>query len=493
MLSAEARAGLVQELAAIVGREQVHDGPGQLIAYSLDGTFQQYPPDVAVTPGSTEEVAGVVRVAARLGVPLIPRGTGSGLAGGTVPLTGGIVLSLARLTRIKEIDRVNTCAVVEAGVVTARLQAAVERVGLFYPPDPASLNQSTIGGNVATNAGGPRCLKYGVTKDYVIGMTVVLADGRVLRLGGKLIKNATGYQLMQLFVGSEGTLGVVTEVTLRLIPLPRVRSTAAAVFDSLDGATSAVADVLGGGILPVTCELIDRTCINLVEDYLGLGLPREAEAMLLLEQDGSDEAAVQAEVERMADICRSAGARSVQVARSAAERSGLWQARRAVSAALGRQAPNKLGEDIVVPRSELPRFVRRVAEISAAVGLPIPVFGHAGDGNLHPNILFDRHRPGELARVERAAALIFAAALELGGTLTGEHGVGALKREFLVDDLGADAVDVMRALKAALDPRDLLNPGKMFPQHARPAAEAPPGHPGFLTDLPTLDGLRGEW
>lgn len=479
---------LRRDLPGVVGPAQVHARPSELIAYSLDGTFQQFPPDVAVTPANTDEVAAVVRLAGQYGVPIIPRGSGSGLAGGTVPLTGGIVLSLARLTAIREIDRVNTCATVEAGVVTARLQQAVEALGLFYPPDPASLNQSSIGGNVATNAGGPRCLKYGVTKDYVIGLTVVLADGRTLRLGGKLIKNATGYQLMQLFVGSEGTLGIVTEVTLRLIPLPRTRSTALAIFDSLEGATRAVAAVLGGGILPVTLELIDHTCINLVEDFLGLGLPREAEALLLLEQDGSDDGAVQREVARMADLCREAGARSVSVAANERERNGLWQARRSVSAALGRRAPNKLGEDIAVPRSELPRFVRRVAEISAEVDLPIPVFGHAGDGNLHPNILFDRRESGVLARVERAAALLFEAAIALGGTLTGEHGVGALKREFLVDDLGQDVVDTMALIKRALDPNGLLNPGKKFPQHPHT-----PGHPGFLTSLPTLEGTRGDW
>ncbi len=481
-LSARVSPAVLDELTRIVGCEQVHVGPAERIAYSFDATFPQDVPDVAVTPGSTEEVAAVLRLAARERIPVHTRGAGTSLAGGAVPVGGGIVLSLARMNRIQEIDPADGVAVVDSGVVTAELQRAVERLGLFYPPDPASLNQCTIGGNVACNAGGPRCLKYGVTKDYVLGLTVVLADGRVLRLGGRTMKNATGYQLVHLFVGSEGTLGVITEVILRLVPLPRHRSTAAVSFPTLEAASAAVTAVLSAGILPATLELMDRTTINAVEEYLAMGLPREAEALLVVEQDGNDARAAQEEVRRMAAICREHGATRVDVATSPEEREGLWRARRAVSAALGRVRPNKLGEDIVVPRSQIPAMVRRIADISARHGLPIAVFGHAGDGNLHPNILFDRRLPGELERVERAAAEIFAAALELGGTLSGEHGIGALKREFLPDALGAETVAVMRALKQALDPLSILNPHKLFPERSGTA------HVDFLRSLPMLEG-----
>lgn len=475
-------AAVLRELEQIVGREQVHGGPAQRVAYSFDATFPQDVPDVALTPGSTEEVAAILRLASRERISVHPRGAGSSLSGGAVPVGGGIALSMARMNRIIAIDPADTVAIVEPGVVTGDLQKAVEKIGLFYPPDPASLNQSTLGGNIACNAGGPRCLKYGVTKDYVLGMTVVLIDGRVLRLGGRTIKNVSGYQLAQLFVGSEGSLGVVTEIILRLVPLPRYRSTAAAYFATLDAASETVTALMSSGILPATLEMMDRTTINVVEDHLALGLPRTAEALLLLEQDGNDEASVRAEVERMATLCRELGATDVQVARTAAERDGLWRARRAVSGALGRVRPNKLGEDIVVPRSQIPAMVRRIEQIAKQHDLPIAVFGHAGDGNLHPNILFDRRIDGELARVERAAADIFTAALDLGGALSGEHGIGSLKREFLVDDLGQDVVDVMRTLKAALDPHGLLNPHKIFPE---PGGGA---HDDFLRALPTLEG-----
>jgi glycolate oxidase len=305
----------------------------------------------------------------------------------------------------------------------------------------------------------------------------------VLHLGGKLMKNVTGYQLGQLFIGSEGSLGIITELILRLLPLPRQRSTSAAYFPSLDGAAEAVTAVMAAGILPATLEMMDQTTINAVEDYLHIGLPRSAEAMLILEQDGNDAASTLAEVERMGEICRTCGAIDVKIASDSAARARLWQARRAVSGALGRVRPSKLGEDIVVPRSEIPEMIRRIEAISKDVGLPIAVFGHAGDGNLHPNILFDRLQPGDLERVERAAAAIFRNALQLGGTLSGEHGIGTLKREFLEEDLGADVVAIMQAIKNVLDPVGLLNPHKIFPESGGKAPE------GFLRTLPALEGL----
>ena len=471
---------VVAELKRLVTPGYVHDAPSEILSYSFDGTFQQRRPDLVISPASTDQVAAIVRVAAREKIPIIARGASSGLAGGTIPEAGGLIINLARMDRIVEIDTANVCVVAQAGVVTMQLQQAVEAVGLFYPPDPASSRQSTIGGNVATNAGGPRCLKYGVTRDYVIGLTVVLASGEIVRLGGKFTKNATGYGLMQLIVGSEGTLGIVTEVILKLAPRPRARVTALAIFDDLAAASQSVSRIMASGILPATLELMDGTTINVVEDFLHAGLPRQAKALLLLEQDGADETPARADVEAMAEVCRSLGASRVDVATSAAERDTLWAARRAVSAALGRLRPNKLGEDVVVPKSEIPAMIAEVGQIAERYGLPIPVFGHAGDGNLHPNILFDLRDAGEVERVEFAARDIFRAAIRLGGTLSGEHGVGTLKREFLAEAHGALAVSLARRVKEAFDPDGLLNPGKVFPTGR--------GIDGFLRDLPTLSG-----
>ncbi|HLI29313.1 MAG TPA: FAD-linked oxidase C-terminal domain-containing protein [Chloroflexota bacterium] len=471
-----------RELRAIVGPAYVHDGPAELIAYSYDGTFQQQRPDVAVSPRTTEEVAQILALAHAHAIPVVPRGAASGLAGGVIPLAGGIVLNLARMNRILDLSPEDGVAVVEAGVITAQLQAAAEARGLFYPPDPASLNQSSLGGNVATNAGGPRCLKYGATRDYVRGLTVVLADGRVLRPGGRVLKQSTGYQLTQLFVGSEGTLGVVTEIILRLLPLPRERATARLAFASLDAAAETVTTLLTAGLLPTAIELLDRTTISLVADYLPDRPPPPTDALLIVECDGTERAAVAAEIGRVAELARHSGALEVRVATAPAERAALWEARRAISPALGRLRPNKLGEDIVVPRSQIPAMVRRITAISAEVGLPIPVFGHAGDGNLHPNILFDRRVPGELERVERAAGAIFEAAIALGGTLSGEHGIGSLKREFMAARLAPEELWAMRALKQALDPKGILNPGKLFPTR-------PDDRTGWLAALPTLDGV----
>ena len=473
----------LNQLRAIVGPQNVHSAPAELIAYSYDGTHPQHPPEVAVTPATTEEVAAVMRFAYQEGIPIIGRGGGTSLSGGAIPLTGGLVLALTRMNRILEIDHVNTCAVVEAGVINGEFQARVESEGLFYPPDPSSLAQCTLGGNVACCAGGPRCLKYGVTKDYVLGLTVVLANGEVLEWGGKLFKNVTGYNLAQLFIGSEGTLGVVTRIILRLLPLPKVRSTAVAFFPRLDDAAASVVGVMAEGILPATLEIMDQATISVVEQYLHLGLPTDVEALLLLEQDGNDGGAVEREVAAMAEVCRKHGASEVRVAKDAAERNDLWRARRSISGALGRYRPSKLGEDIVVPRGQVPAMVRRIKEIGQEYGLSIPVFGHAGDGNLHPNILFDMRVPGELERVQGAAAAIFRAALSLGGTLTGEHGVGSLKKEFLEEAVGPVSLQIMRDIKSALDPKGLLNPGKMFPTPGGSALES------FLTALPTLEGL----
>ncbi|MGQ9586192.1 MAG: FAD-binding oxidoreductase [Anaerolineae bacterium] len=454
---------ILKELEQIVGKKHVLTSLEDLIAYSYDSTFAECRPEAVASPASTEEVSAVMQVAHAHRIPVVPRGMGSGLAAGSVPFAGGLVLNLTRLNRILEIDEANMVGVAEAGVVTADFQAEVETRGLFYPPDPSSINHSTLGGNAACDAGGPRCLKYGVTSDYVLGLRVVLADGRVLRCGGKAIKNVTGYNLTQLFIGSEGTLGVITELTLRLIAKPVAVRTATAVFPRLEDASNTVNRILTGGIVPATLELMDNTTIRTIEAYLHMGLPTEAEAILILEADGTDLGTVEREIEAIARICREQGASEVRVAANEAERAELWRARRSVGPSLARVRPNKLGEDISVPRSAIPEAVRRIRAISQKYNLPIAVFGHAGDGNLHPNILFDKRDPEEWERVEQATREIFATALGLGGTLTGEHGVGVLKQPFLKDDLGPVAIEVMKRIKTALDPLGILNPGKIFP------------------------------
>lgn len=455
---------LYRDLSGVLPADRILRTPEDLHCYSYDGTGLDERPAMVVSPRSTAEVVDLVRYAHRQRVPIVARGAGSGLSGGSIPTGDAIVLNLALMNRIVEIDRANLVAVVQPGVVTATLQAEVERQGLFYPPDPASLKQSTLGGNVAECAGGPRCLKYGVTKDYVLGLEVVLADGQVIRTGGKSVKNVTGYNLTQLFVGSEGTLGVITEIILRLIPLPPTKRTALAVFPRLDDASAAVSAIFNRGILPATIEMMDNTTIRTVEDLLHLGLPVDAEAILLIEADG-DLASVTRQLEAIDEVCRESGASSTRVAQSAADNEQLWTARRAVSPSLARLKPNKLGEDVAVPRGQIPAMVRRIGEIARRHDVIIAIFGHAGDGNLHPNILYDKRDSAEVERVEKAAADIFAAAVELGGTLSGEHGIGLAKKEFMPLALSPATLAVMRSIKATLDPYNILNPGKVFPSH----------------------------
>jgi glycolate oxidase len=450
-------------LTRVVGRGGVLSTPEDLAVYSYDGTFAEGLPGLVVLPESTEQTAEVVRVLAEHRVPIVARGMGSGLAAGSIPAcAGGAVVCFTRMNRILEIDTANAAVRAEAGVVTATLQAEVEKQGLFYPPDPSSIRHSTIGGNVACNAGGPRCLKYGVTGNYVLGLTVVLADGRILRTGGKPIKDVTGYNLNGLFTGSEGTLGLITEALLRLVARPRHAKTCLAEFPLLTDASRAVNAILSAGIVPATMELMDQTAIECIDEAMHLGLPRDVEALLLIETDGSSEGTVAGDIEAASRISKENGARFVKVAQTESEREALWKARRSISPSLARKAPNKLGEDITVPRRAIPEIVKRLREISARFGLPIVIFGHAGDGNLHPNILFDKRKPEEWKKAEEMVGEIFGAALALGGTLSGEHGVGVLKRPYFERALGPVSVEVQRRIKQALDPTNLMNPGKMF-------------------------------
>jgi len=454
---------IIESLIRIAGGDGVLFTPEDLAVYSYDGTFAEGLPDVVVLPQSTEQAAEVVKLAAETRTPLIARGMGSGLAAGSIPIrAGGIVVSFTRMNRILEIDPENSTVRAQAGVVTSDLQAEVEKFGFFYPPDPSSIRHSTIGGNIACNAGGARCLKYGVTGNYVLGLTVVLANGEILKTGGKPIKDVTGYNLNGLFTASEGTLGLITEALLRLVAKPRYAKTALGEFSSLTNASKAVNAIIAAGIVPASLELMDQTAIACIEEAMHLGLPTDVEATLIIETDGSDEQTVIREIEAAGRICTDNGARSVKVAKTEAERASLWKARRSISPSLARKAPNKLGEDITVPRSAIPDVVQRLREISARHGLPIVIFGHAGDGNLHPNILFDKRKPEEWEKVEKMVKEIFAVALAEGGTLSGEHGVGVLKRPYFEQALGPVSVKVQRQIKQALDPLNILNPGKMF-------------------------------
>jgi glycolate oxidase len=462
MTTAAIDAGLLDALRAAVP-DGLLTAAEDLIAYGFDGTFYERTPAVVVLPATTAEVCAVHRIATERRIALTPRAMGSGLSGGSVPLAGSIVLGVARMDRILAIDPVDGVAVVQPGVITAHLQAEVERQGLFYPPDPSSLKQSAIGGNVAENAGGARALKYGVTGDYVLALEVVLPNGTPIRTGGRTTKNVTGYDLRRLFTGAEGTLGTITEITLKLLPKPRFARAALAVFDRIEDAANGVTAVMARGIVPTAIELLDALTMRCVEENDPLGLPLDADAILIFGADGNDARVVDEEIAAIGAVAREHGARSVTVAATDDESERLWRARRSISPALARRRPNKLGEDICVPRSQITAMVARVREIAQEYRLEIPLFGHIGDGNLHPNILCDRRDAEEMQRVAGAARAIFESAVELGGTLSGEHGIGLLKKQFMELDVGVDALAVMRAIKTAIDPLGIMNPGKIFP------------------------------
>lgn len=452
---------LIEEIKYIVGKENVLTSFEERLCYGYDSTPAAFPPDLVVRPSSTEEIQKIIELANLYLFPVIPRGAGTGLSGGSVPIKGGVVLDLTRMDQILEIDEENLVAVVESGVVTARLQEEVEKRGLFYPPDPASLKTSTIGGNVAECAGGPRGFKYGVTRDYILGLEVVTPTGDLLKIGGKTVKNVTGYDLVRLFTGSEGTLGIITKIILRLIPKPEAKKTMMAVYPRIDDATQTVTLIIRKGIIPVTLELMDDLTILCVENYLHLGLPLDVEAILIIEVDGPADL-VEKQAKQVADLCRERGARKVKIAENEREEEEIWVARRAVSAAVVQIKPTKISEDIAVPRSQIPTMVRRLKEIASRYQLDLVIFGHAGDGNLHPNILCDQRDLEEMKRVEKAVGELFQAAVELGGTLSGEHGIGTMKAPYLKLETGDVGYKVMYAIKKALDPQNILNPGKIF-------------------------------
>ncbi len=459
-------AGLIQALRQIVGADNVLAGAEALEPFSHDEVVGlRAEPEVAVRVSSPEQVAEIFRLARRARVPVTPRGAGYGLSGGAVPLHGGIVLSLEKMKRILEIDKRNLMAVVEPGVITGDLHRAVEAEGLFYPPDPASLDSCFIGGNVAEDAGGPRAVKYGVTRDYVCGLEAVLPSGEIITCGGKLVKDVTGYNLVQLLIGSEGTLAVVTKIILRLLPLPPVQIDLLVPFEDLQAAADTVSDIIAQRIVPAAIEFMERDSVQAVERLLQRKMPfRDAAAQLLIQLDGNRREAVEADMELVGELCLQRGAQDVLVAQDQHTRDRLWEARRLIIEALKHESPVNHMEDVVVPRAEIPALLKGIKQIAARHAVRAVSFGHAGDGNVHVNVLQDD------ISTERWEALlpamreeIYRLTLSLGGTLTGEHGIGATRRKYLPLALDQAQIELMRRIKAAFDPEHILNPGKIFP------------------------------
>ncbi len=453
---------IIRKLQSIVGVDNVATERQDLICHSYDATQLEFLPDAVVYPADAGEVAQVLRLANAERFPVFPRGAGSGFTGGALPKGGGIVLVVTRLNRILRIDTENLIAEVEPGVVTEQFQIAVEKLGLFYPPDPASLKFSTLGGNVAENAGGPRCVKYGVTRDFVMGLEVVLPTGEIIRTGGETYKGVVGYDLTRLLCGSEGTLGVITKIIFKLLPLPEAKKTMLTVFDSIDGAAKAVSTIIGGKIIPTTLEFMDYATLQCVEKRFNLGIPASGRAVLLIEVDG-DRDLIEKQADRIQELIAPLGLVECKVAKDAAESEALWKVRRLVSPSLRDVNPDKFNEDIVVPRSKVPDVIRVIEKIQQKYAIPIVNFGHAGDGNIHVNVMIDKSVPGEEEKAHEAIAEVFQAALDLNGTMSGEHGVGLAKQPYIHLELKPAQVMAMQAIKKALDPNNILNPGKMFP------------------------------
>jgi len=464
---------LVQQLADIVGVGNVSASTVDRITHSFDATQRQCLPDVVVHAGNAEEISRIVRLANARRIPILPRGAGSGFTGGSVPIHGGIVLVLTRMNRILEIDVDNLIAVVEPGVVTGRLQKEVERLGLFYPPDPASKDFSTLGGNIAECAGGPRCVKYGVTRDYVLGLEVVTPTGEIIHTGGRTMKNVVGYDLTRLFVGSEGTLGVVTRIILRLLPKPEARKTMLVAFASIDGSAQAVSAIIRGKIIPATLEFMDGSAIDCVRKAAPLDLPLDCRAALIIEVDG-DREVLDGQIDRILSIIQPLGVLETRVAATDEESEAIWKVRRSVSPSLRNLNPNKFNEDIVTPRSRVPEMIRALEAVSSRYGVPIVNFGHAGDGNIHVNVMVDLAEAGMEEKAQLALHDIFRATVDLGGSISGEHGIGTAKAAYVGMELDPATLAAMRTIKKALDPNNIMNPGKIFLDD-QPEPGQPPG------------------
>jgi glycolate oxidase len=452
---------LVRELQTIVGRDAVIHAPEDLLVYEYDATIERGVPEVVVLPTSTEQVSQVVKLARRRGLPVVARGAATGLSGGAIPTAGGIMLVTTRMNRILEIDPDNRLAVVEPGLVNLNLSTALSRFGLYYAPDPSSQKACTLGGNVAENAGGPHCLAYGVTTNHILGLEVVLADGQIVWLGGKTA-DRPGYDLRSLVIGSEGTLAIVTKIIVRLLTLPEATITLLAIFNEMEQASQAVSVIIGKGILPAALEMLDKVTMGAVEQAVHAGYPPDADAVLLIEVEGwQDSVGNQAEAIRA--ICESLGAREVRIGFTLEDREALWAGRKGALGALGRLAPSYYILDGTVPRTKLPQVLRGIHEIGERYGFPIANVFHAGDGNLHPNIAFDESQPGAAEKALEAGTEIMRLCVDAGGTITGEHGVGMEKRDFMRWIFSDDDLDAMKRIQVAFASERLFNPGKIFP------------------------------
>lgn len=453
---------VLQKLSSIVGKENYLDSQEDKITYSYDGTpLISQLPEAIIIPHSKEEIAQIVTLANEEAFAIVPRGSGSGLSGGSVPVENSIVLLMSHWNKILEIDTENLTILLEPGVITADVHSAVEKLGLFYPPDPGSMNICTIGGNVAENAGGLRGLKYGVTKHYVMGLEVVLPNGEIIFSGGKSVKDVAGYNLKDFFVGSEGTLGIFTKILLKLIPKPETSKTMLAYFQSRKDAAEAVSGIIAAHIVPATVEFLDQTTIKCVEAYAHLGLPTSIESLLLIEVDGRP-SVVEEDAAKIVELCKRHNCIEIKIAQNAEEAIRLKTARRAAFSALARVKPTTILEDVTVPRSELAPMLERINSIAAKYNVLFGNFGHAGDGNLHPTCLTDERDKNEIHRAESAFEEIFNESIKMGGTITGEHGTGLAKKKFLPLVAGIPAIAMMQSIKSSIDPNAVLNPGKVF-------------------------------
>ncbi|GGF93120.1 MULTISPECIES: FAD-binding oxidoreductase [Paenibacillus] len=464
MLDSEVRQSLLQWL----GQERFREDQETLVTHSYDATpMLQSLPDAVVYPETTAEVQSILRLANEHHIPIVPRGAASNLCGGTVPVQGGIVVAISRMNKLLELDTDNLTATVQPGLNTRKFHQEVERRGLFYPPDPSSMVISTLGGNIMEGAGGLRGLKYGTTKDYVIGLEAVLPSGEIIRTGGKLYKDVAGYDLTKLLVGSEGTLALITEATLKLLPAPGVRQTMLVAFADIYGAARSVSRIVGARIIPATLEIMDQATICVVEDYNHIGLPTDVQAILLIEQDGQEPEQVKREMTDIKNICASEGATEIRMAQDEAEAEQLMMARRSALSTLARISPTTILEDATVPRSAIADMILAINRIAEKYRVNICTFGHAGDGNLHPTCTTDARNEEEIHRVEEAFAEIFEEAISMGGTITGEHGVGTVKAPYLEWKVGTAGISVMKGIKQVFDPNGIMNPGKIFAKPSR--------------------------
>ncbi|MEE4240615.1 MAG: FAD-linked oxidase C-terminal domain-containing protein [Desulfopila sp.] len=452
---------VVEELVAIFGKDNVLTANEDMIAYSYDAAHVEIKPEAVVFASTTEQISLLMKLAYRENIPVTPRGQGSGLSGGSVPLQKGIVLAMDRMKKVIDFDPANRLITVETGITTSDIDPIAAEANLFYPPDPGSVAFSTIGGNIAENAGGLRGLKYGVTKDYVKMIKVVLPQGDIVTLGSKCVKHVAGFNTEAIFVGSEGLLGIMTEVTLALLPIPEHRESALAVFNTLDGAAQTVSDIIAAGVTPSTMEFMDNETINAIQNFKDCGLPRDAQAVLLIETDGQKDSA-KAEMDKVKEVVLANNAKDFAIAKTSEERDNLFAGRRVALNALASVRPNLILEDATVMRSRLPDMVRGIIDIASRHNVKVGIFGHAGDGNLHPTFLLDMKDEDEKARTDKAVKELFQLAIDLEGTISGEHGIGLEKKPYLMDQIGAAGITMLQDIKRTLDPKNLLNPGKMF-------------------------------